>query len=192
MPQLTSATEQQALPLLPSFLYAPTESEGLEDPFDGAPFTIGSYARRRGQEVPARLVASAKSWLGHTAVDRRAAILPWGSDASEVTKISPVEAESPSPRARPPRLGRALPGRSTPRATPRAHRPGLLRRGRARAHRRSRGASGPHRSAARGASGRFLRLPREHGDVRARSAAFRGPRARARARVRRRRWHHRF
>jgi molecular chaperone DnaK (HSP70) len=92
VPQLTSATEQQALPLLPSFLYAPAESENLADPFGDAPFTIGSYARRRGQEVPARLVASAKSWLGHAAVDRRAAILPWGSDAGEVPKVSPVEA----------------------------------------------------------------------------------------------------
>lgn len=92
IPQLTSATEQQALPLLPSFLYAPLDGEKLPDPFLDAPFVVGSYARRRGQEVPARLVASAKSWLGHAAVDRRAPILPWGSDANEVPKISPVEA----------------------------------------------------------------------------------------------------
>jgi molecular chaperone DnaK (HSP70) len=92
VPQLTSATEEQALPLLPSFLYAPAESENVPDPYGDAPFVIGSYARRRGQEVPARLVASAKSWLGHAAVDRRAAILPWGSDASDVPKVSPVEA----------------------------------------------------------------------------------------------------
>ena len=33
----------------------------------------------QGARCPARLVASAKSWLCHAAVDRQAAILPWGA-----------------------------------------------------------------------------------------------------------------
>ena len=36
-------------------------------------------ARERGALAPARQVSSAKSWLAHPAVDRRAAILPWGA-----------------------------------------------------------------------------------------------------------------
>ncbi len=41
--------------------------------------------------MPARLVASAKSWLCHGGVDRDAAILPWGA-AKDVPRVSPVEA----------------------------------------------------------------------------------------------------
>src|SRR5690606_27963880 len=39
------------------------------------------------------LVASAKSWLSHAAVDRTADILPWGAPA-DVRKISPVAASA--------------------------------------------------------------------------------------------------
>src|SRR5206468_3336948 len=37
-----------------------------------------------------RTVSSAKSWLAHSRVDRRQAILPWGAPP-EVKKLSPVE-----------------------------------------------------------------------------------------------------
>jgi hypothetical protein len=48
-------------------------------------------ARSRGAGTPIRLVSSAKSWLCHPGVDRRAAILP--ADAPpEVTRVSPLEA----------------------------------------------------------------------------------------------------
>src|SRR5207247_683831 len=47
----------------------------------------------QGARVPGRLVASSKSWLCHAAVDRTAAILPWGT-APEVAKVSPVEASA--------------------------------------------------------------------------------------------------
>lgn len=86
VPQLTSATEQEARPLLPSVLYAPLPGELEGDPT----WTTGELARRRGAEVSGRVVASAKSWLSHAAVDRTAAILPWG--AEDVPKVSPVEA----------------------------------------------------------------------------------------------------
>ena len=92
LPQLVSAHELEALPLLPSFLYAPATGESVVDPFDELPWLVGRYARHRGQEVSERLIASAKSWLSHAGVARRDAILPWGAEASEVPKISPVEA----------------------------------------------------------------------------------------------------
>jgi molecular chaperone DnaK (HSP70) len=93
--QLVAGSEVEARPLLPSFLYAPPPEEALADPFGDAPFAIGDYARRRGQEVPTRLVASAKSWLCHAAVDREAPILPWGAgEDGAVPKLSPVEAST--------------------------------------------------------------------------------------------------
>ena len=38
---------------------------------------VGEFARNFGSQVPTRLVASAKSWLCHAGVDRKAPILPW-------------------------------------------------------------------------------------------------------------------
>jgi hypothetical protein len=75
-----------ALQLLPSVRYqaAPGElGEAWQQPWppqgaDDAPAVIGRWARDLGAAVPGRLVASAKSWLSHTGVDRTAAILPWG------------------------------------------------------------------------------------------------------------------
>lgn len=92
LPQLVSESEVEALRLLPSFLYAPAASEAVADPWQELPWLVGQYARRRGQEVSERLVASSKSWLSHAGVARRDAILPWAADAAEVPKISPVEA----------------------------------------------------------------------------------------------------
>ena len=90
LPQLVSAHEVQGLPLLPSFLYAPLASEAVADPWQELPWVVGRYARERGQEVSERLVASSKSWLSHAGVSRRDAILPWGANADEIAKISPV------------------------------------------------------------------------------------------------------
>ena len=61
----------------------------------GKPGTVlvGEFARWQGARVPGRLVASAKSWLCHAAVDRSAAILPWGAPP-DVKKLSPVEASA--------------------------------------------------------------------------------------------------
>ncbi len=63
-------------PILPSFYCFPLEGE---------PF-LGWYARERGEELPDRVIASAKSWLSHGAIDRRAPILPLADP-----KMSPVE-----------------------------------------------------------------------------------------------------
>jgi molecular chaperone DnaK (HSP70) len=106
VPQLTGPGEVTRLPVLPSFLYIPgkydisgeaisisrEEASGLnlggeaeKDNF------VGAFARDHGAKVPARLVSSAKSWLCHANVDRRARILPWGA-GDEVYKVSPVQA----------------------------------------------------------------------------------------------------
>ena len=98
IPQLTSPGSVESLPLLPSFLYLPHASElasgelalpwGVEQDF-----AVGEFARSRGAQTPIRLVSSAKSWLCHPGVDRRAAILP--SDAPpEVARVSPLEAST--------------------------------------------------------------------------------------------------
>ena len=54
---------------------------------------VGSLARDLGAQVPGRVVASAKSWLSHAAVDRLAPILPWGA-GEEVAKVSPLAASA--------------------------------------------------------------------------------------------------
>jgi molecular chaperone DnaK (HSP70) len=98
IPQVTHPGQVEALPLLPSFLYLPGDHELPEGaialPWDKArTFVVGQFAREQGARVPARLVSSAKSWLGHAGVDRKAPILPAGAPA-EVAKISPLEASS--------------------------------------------------------------------------------------------------
>ena len=101
--QLVAPGEVAALPLLPSCRYhaSPAEfAEGeLQLPWpqpradDAPPVVVGRLARQLGAQVPGRLVASAKSWLSHTTVDRLAPILPWGGDA-DVPKVSPVQASA--------------------------------------------------------------------------------------------------
>ena len=91
--QWVSAGAHQARPLLPSFLFHPP-TPLPSDPFGDAPWVIGEWARARGRETPGRVITSAKSWLSHTGVDRTADILPWGSEASDVPRISPVEASA--------------------------------------------------------------------------------------------------
>ena len=93
--QLTAPGAIEAPELLPSFLYLPHPSEltpgDLALPWTTErDFAVGEMARSRGAGTPIRLVSSAKSWLCHPGVDRRAAILP--SDAPpEVTRVSPLE-----------------------------------------------------------------------------------------------------
>ena len=87
IPQLQRPGEFLARPLLPSCIYLPSEHEMRSAPI------VGEYARWQGAKVPSRLVASAKSWLSHSGVDRTAPILPWGAPP-DVPKMSPVEASS--------------------------------------------------------------------------------------------------
>ncbi len=94
--QLTAPGAIEERDLLPSFLYLPHASElapgDLALPWTSErDFAVGEMARSRGAGTPIRLVSSAKSWLCHAGVDRRAAILP--ADAPpEVARVSPLEA----------------------------------------------------------------------------------------------------
>ena len=99
IPQLTAPGTIEALPLLPSFLYLPHPDEMPAGeralPWSQGEETAvaGEMARSRGATTPIRLVSSAKSWLCHPGVDRRAAILPQDAP-EEVTKVSPLAAST--------------------------------------------------------------------------------------------------
>src|SRR6188474_3222622 len=82
VPQVVSPGAVEERPLLPSFLYLPGDGEqpagALKLPWDAKrDYSVGEFARVFGSQVPTRLVASAKSWLCHSGVDRKQAILPW-------------------------------------------------------------------------------------------------------------------
>jgi molecular chaperone DnaK (HSP70) len=96
IPQVVQQGVVESRSLLPSFLYLPGPNEqpagSLKLPW--APdrdFAVGEYARNFGSLVPTRLVASAKSWLCHSGVDRRSPVLPWKAGETE-RRVSPLEA----------------------------------------------------------------------------------------------------
>ncbi|MBL8251756.1 MAG: Hsp70 family protein [Candidatus Competibacter sp.] len=96
VPQLTAPGAVEERPMLPSFLYLPHPDELKPDdrvlPWgEPQPFVVGELARAMGSRTPIRLVASAKSWLCHPGVDRRAAILPVEAP-EEVQRVSPLQA----------------------------------------------------------------------------------------------------
>jgi hypothetical protein len=96
--QLTGPRIVEPRPVLPSFLYFPESDElargAMALPWDPAPPAIvGTLARDVGALVPARQVASAKSWLAHPGVDRHDAFLPWGRSESG-PRVSPVDASA--------------------------------------------------------------------------------------------------
>ena len=96
IPQLTSPGTVAERQQLPSFLYqaheAELRAEDLELPWGNEGRAIvGEMARNLGSKTPIRLIASAKSWLCHSGVDCRAAILPIQAP-EEVARVSPLEA----------------------------------------------------------------------------------------------------
>ena len=98
IPQLTAPGVVEERFLLPSFIYTAKEGEfpasALALPWDkDISYAAGEFARSHGAKVPTRLVASAKSWLSHSSVDRTSALLPWQAPP-EVDRISPVEASA--------------------------------------------------------------------------------------------------
>ena len=98
IPQLVNPGEVRDEPLLPSALFVPGPSDfpagSLALEWDPQPeFVVGYLAQKRGVENAGRLVASAKSWLSHSGVDRTAPILPWKAPEG-VKKLSPVEASA--------------------------------------------------------------------------------------------------
>ncbi len=99
IPQLVRPGELGSRPLLPSFLYLPHPDElppgAAALPWDAgaAAELTGELARTLGAQTPIRLVSSAKSWLSHPTLDRRAATLPAGAPP-EVPRISPLDASA--------------------------------------------------------------------------------------------------
>jgi hypothetical protein len=98
IPQVTALGEVQTRPLLPSFIYLPGPGEvpagSLRLPWDAnRDYAVGEFARQFGSQVPTRLIASAKSWLCHPGIDRRAAILPWKSPDT-TRHLSPLDAST--------------------------------------------------------------------------------------------------
>ncbi len=96
IPQLTQAGNVEEKNQLPSFLYQAHDAE-LAEGQTALPWSadnqvvVGSLARNLGSKTPIRLVASAKSWLGHGGVDRHSDFLPLNSP-DEVEKVSPITA----------------------------------------------------------------------------------------------------
>src|ERR1043165_3844698 len=77
IPQVVQPGVVEERPLLPSFLYLPGPNEqpagAMRLPWAAErDYCAGEFARVFGSQVPTRLVASAKSWLCHAGVDRRA------------------------------------------------------------------------------------------------------------------------
>ena len=96
VPQLVNPGEVRDEPLLPSFLYLPGPADfpagSTALPWDPTPpYVVGALAQKRGAESAGRLVASAKSWLSHSGVDRTSRILPLNAPEG-LEKLSPVEA----------------------------------------------------------------------------------------------------
>src|SRR5262249_15880581 len=98
VPQVVAPGQVEDRPLLPSFLYLPRPGEvapgALKLPWDASrDFAAGEYARKQGALVETRLVSSAKSWLCHSGVDRKAPILPFKAGEGD-RRISPLEAST--------------------------------------------------------------------------------------------------
>ena len=94
--QVVAPGETERRETLPSFHYEASQGEAeggaLNLPWSQgvSSCVVGILARDRGAQAPGRLVASAKSWLCHAGVDRKARILPWHG-AEDVQRVSPVE-----------------------------------------------------------------------------------------------------
>lgn len=96
IPQVLQAGMQGVHPSLPSFIYYPLEEElsakqAAVEWGGSREYSVGTFARDRGSELPARMIASAKSWLCHNGIDRREKLLPLDSEEVK-SKISPLEA----------------------------------------------------------------------------------------------------
>jgi molecular chaperone DnaK (HSP70) len=96
IPQWESPDRLAESTTLPSFLYLPTDAESAQlQSAIGKGWLCGRFARKRAGETPGRVAHSAKSWLGHHAVDRTAAFLPWASEEiPHDQKISPIRASA--------------------------------------------------------------------------------------------------
>src|SRR5260370_11923909 len=95
IPQVVAPGEVEARDTLPSFHYEAAAGEfskgALRLPWETTElrYTVGVFARDHGATVPGRMIASVKSWLCHSGVDRTAAILPWHG-TSDLERLSPL------------------------------------------------------------------------------------------------------
>lgn len=95
LPQLIAPGYVEAQATLPSFCYLSGKDEwppgSLTLPWKkDEESLVGILAQTHGSKVPTRLVQSAKSWLCHSAANRKDKILPSEADVDQ--KISPVDA----------------------------------------------------------------------------------------------------
>ena len=94
IPQFTAAGRIDELPLLPSFVYFPHQTEFLDSdlqlPWGKATSIVGQLARELGAKSSGRLVQSAKSWLCHSQISAEEAVLPIDA-LEEVEKVSPAK-----------------------------------------------------------------------------------------------------
>jgi hypothetical protein len=98
IPQLVAPGSVGKREILPSFVLLPGPHDvpdgSLKLPWDQQScLAVGEFARDRGADLPLRLIASSKSWLCHSGVDRNKAILPW-EGPKDSPKLSPVEASA--------------------------------------------------------------------------------------------------
>ena len=98
VPQVVQLGVVDERPMLPSYIYLPGKDElpagSLKLPWDPRrDYCVGEFARTQGSQVPTRLVSSAKSWLCHAGVDRRAPLLPWKAPEGG-RRVSPLEAST--------------------------------------------------------------------------------------------------
>ena len=97
IPQLIAPGEVAECPTLPSFIYLPEPHEVLQETLslpwhaEAPNVVVGAYARDMAAQSPAKVVASAKSWLCYEGLDRRGRILPW-STGDVPRQLSPVQA----------------------------------------------------------------------------------------------------
>ena len=97
--QLVDAGQVEARETFPSFHYQPAAGEMSPDALrlpwtrKATGYAVGVFAQEQGGRAPGRLIASAKSWLCHSGVDRTAEVLPW-QGADDVERLSPVEASA--------------------------------------------------------------------------------------------------
>ena len=95
VPQVVAPGQTETRDTLPSFHYQPAQGEfppaSIRLPWQRSErdYIVGHFARDHGTQAPGRLIASAKSWLCHTGVDRTAELLPW-QGAEDVPRLSPV------------------------------------------------------------------------------------------------------
>ena len=104
IPQWHDNTSYRSQNLLPSFCFIPPKNwnkklkeqlphkKNLNQEKSECTYIIGELAKRKSIDFPEHVIQSAKSWLTHPHIDRRAPILPWKSTEINSSKqLSPVE-----------------------------------------------------------------------------------------------------